>query len=314
MPKQKLIILPILIFLNLFTPIDTSAQSVSVEFTGIVTSIDGQASLIGPSITVGSLITGSYSYETATLDIDGDPNIGNYPQSFSHQLTIRIENREFATDDGFDIVIRNDLIALDTIADEYLVAAGNWADDSSWSWSLETSVLDNSATLYNNDTLPDSTPDITHEYDTDIIIFYDDHSQGVTESLVIYGAISTIQASNESSDGDEDDKDRSGGCFIAFSSSGTSSKHNVQILRSYRDEFLAGTKAGDYIIYLYYKYSPPVAEYIQRHDNVRYLIRLCLIPLVAFSWLSLKIGMFPAIVFLALPFVVVVGVGSRKHR
>jgi len=81
-----------------------------------------------------------------------------------------------------------------------------------------------------------------------------------------------------------------GGCFIATAAYGSLMEPHVKILRNFRDRFLLGNTLGDSFIRLYYTYSPPIADFISEHDNIRAIVRISLLPLVGFSWIALKIG------------------------
>jgi subtilisin family serine protease len=81
-----------------------------------------------------------------------------------------------------------------------------------------------------------------------------------------------------------------GGCFIATAAYGSYAAPSVLILREMRDRFLLTNSIGKSFVSLYYKYSPPMAEFITNHDYVKILVRLSLLPLVGISWLALKIG------------------------
>jgi YVTN family beta-propeller protein len=80
------------------------------------------------------------------------------------------------------------------------------------------------------------------------------------------------------------------GCFIATAAYGSMMEPHVQILRNFRDRFLSTNAIGKAFCNLYYKFSPPVANYIARHDALRFIIRLGLMPFVGLSWLALFIG------------------------
>jgi hypothetical protein len=81
-----------------------------------------------------------------------------------------------------------------------------------------------------------------------------------------------------------------GGCFIATAAYGSLLEPHVKILRHFRDRFLITNTIGTYFVNLYYKYSPPLADFIAKHDNLRMLVRMGLFPLVGFSWVALKLG------------------------
>jgi hypothetical protein len=57
----------------------------------------------------------------------------------------------------------------------------------------------------------------------------------------------------------------------------------VHYLRAFRDQYLLTTAIGNKFVQLYYRYSPPLADYLRRHDALRALVRVALTPLVALS-------------------------------
>ena len=74
-----------------------------------------------------------------------------------------------------------------------------------------------------------------------------------------------------------------GGCFIATAAYGTPLAEEVETLRKFRDEVLMKTTAGRDFVELYYKTSPPIADFIRNKPILKALIRIGLKPLV---WLS----------------------------
>ena len=86
------------------------------------------------------------------------------------------------------------------------------------------------------------------------------------------------------------DSGSSGGCFIATAAYGSLMEPHVKILRDFRDRFMIGNTAGKIFVRLYYTYSPPVADFIAKHDSLRTMVRISLLPLVSVSWIILKIG------------------------
>ena len=91
-----------------------------------------------------------------------------------------------------------------------------------------------------------------------------------------------------------------GGCFIATAAYGSYATPCVRILREMRDRFLIKSSIGKGFVNLYYKYSPPVADFITNHHNLKILIRFGLLPLVGISWLALKIGPIFTIILMVL--------------
>ena len=73
----------------------------------------------------------------------------------------------------------------------------------------------------------------------------------------------------------------SGGCFIATAAYGTSTADQLDVLRDFRDTVLLNSTVGSRLVNLYYRVSPPIAEFISTHDIVRALVRELLIdPIV----------------------------------
>jgi hypothetical protein len=81
-----------------------------------------------------------------------------------------------------------------------------------------------------------------------------------------------------------------GGCFIATAAYGSAIDHHVATLRAFRDRFLLTNYPGREFVKYYYKYSPPVADFIAHHDNVRFIVRWCLLPAIGLSVVALKFG------------------------
>lgn len=72
----------------------------------------------------------------------------------------------------------------------------------------------------------------------------------------------------------------SSSCFVATASFGSSMAGEVNILRVFRDRYLLENPLGRKFVSLYYKYSPPVAEFIAEHNSLRKLVRASLYPVV----------------------------------
>jgi len=74
-----------------------------------------------------------------------------------------------------------------------------------------------------------------------------------------------------------------GTCFIATAAYGTPMAEEVEILREFRDEYLVTNPAGQALVDLYYKVSPPIAEFITEHPSLKPVVRAGLSPIVAMS-------------------------------
>ncbi len=78
-----------------------------------------------------------------------------------------------------------------------------------------------------------------------------------------------------------------GGCFIATAAYGCPFEAHVEVLRQFRDVYLLPTKPGHAFVDAYYTYSPPIADFITKHDRLRPAVRIALMPLVGMSYVSL---------------------------
>ncbi len=72
-------------------------------------------------------------------------------------------------------------------------------------------------------------------------------------------------------------------CFIATAAYGTPMVEEVQILRDFRDGYLITNPPGQAFVCLYYRISPPVAEFITDHPGLRPIVRAALVPAVIMS-------------------------------
>jgi len=72
-----------------------------------------------------------------------------------------------------------------------------------------------------------------------------------------------------------------GGCFIATAAYGADWLAEVQALRDFRDRYLLTNAAGRWFVKQYYRYSPPVADYLHEHEYLKPAVRWLLMPLVA---------------------------------
>jgi chitinase len=106
------------------------------------------------------------------------------------------------------------------------------------------------------------------------------------------------------------------GCFIATAAFGSKFEKHVQLLRRFRDLYLMPNSIGRAFVKAYYKYSPPMADFIAKHDVLRTIVRWGLAPIIAISWISLKTGLLSTVALMLFLLSGFIGfyMVRRKHK
>ncbi len=71
-----------------------------------------------------------------------------------------------------------------------------------------------------------------------------------------------------------------GGCFIATAAYGSPLDPHLDSLRDFRDRFMMTNRPGRALVRFYYRYSPPLADFISDRDWLRAVVRALLTPIV----------------------------------
>jgi hypothetical protein len=73
----------------------------------------------------------------------------------------------------------------------------------------------------------------------------------------------------------------SGGCFIATAAYGTPTAKQIDLLREFRDVVLLKSTVGSQFVALYYRVSPPIADFVAENELLTTLVRELLVdPIV----------------------------------
>ncbi len=79
-------------------------------------------------------------------------------------------------------------------------------------------------------------------------------------------------------------------CFIATAAYGSDMDQHVQMLRKFRNEYMAPFWLGRKLIKTYYKLSPPFARWISDKENMKSIARGALWPIMGWAELALRFG------------------------
>ena len=103
-------------------------------------------------------------------------------------------------------------------------------------------------------------------------------------------------------------------CFIATAAFGSSMEKDVQVLRSFRDEFLKTHWLGRVFVKQYYKLSPDLANWIAENEVARSVVRAALWPLILFASLATSYGLLTALLFVLVFTLAFIGVVQTYRK
>jgi hypothetical protein len=110
-----------------------------------------------------------------------------------------------------------------------------------------------------------------------------------TIEIQVYHFTGVQAGSPSGAGGGSTDAAAGGGCFIATAVYGSNMDRHVKILSEFRDKHLLTNSIGRDIVDAYHKFSPTVANYLNKHPFARALVRYALIPITGMAYISLYI-------------------------
>lgn len=105
-----------------------------------------------------------------------------------------------------------------------------------------------------------------------------------------------------------------GGCFIATAAYGSALHPHLDLLREFRDRYLRTSPAGSTLLSIYERFAPSLAFLIERHEILKALTRLALLPVLGLCFLVLHAGPLSLPVFLAVFFVLPLCLVRRRSQ
>lgn len=91
-----------------------------------------------------------------------------------------------------------------------------------------------------------------------------------------------------------------GTCFIATAAYGTPMAEEINTLRAVRDTYMLNNAVGAAFVDTYYRFSPPIADFIAQSPALRLIVRVILTPIVLLSKLTLASPLAGALAMLAM--------------
>lgn len=154
--------------------------------------------------------------------------------------------------------------------------------EPAYSWQFVSRAPGSNATMTGMTTAhPTFTADAQGQYRIGLVVSDSDGRPSAADEVVVTAGSATASPSSGGG-GDAGSSGGGGGCMIATAVYGSPLAREVSILREFRDRHLLTNRPGRAFVSVYYRWSPPVAEYISRHTGARVAAR-CLLGAIVYG-------------------------------